>query len=127
MDSSQTLRSMTIVLNRDNPVEALRAVALPWALGGDLDFQFCACEALLRSLCAGGQTKQKRKKPGNPDFTFTPLLGCQLLLFDLLFQVLRAGLRGGLLTVKSVLLIDGIGEHDGATLSVDHLHAGSIV
>src|ERR1700704_2575393 len=42
VDSSQTLHSMTLVLNRDNPVEALRAVALPRALSGNLDFQFCA-------------------------------------------------------------------------------------
>src|SRR5882762_4709822 len=70
---------------------------------------------------------EKEKSRGSPAFTFTPLLDLQLLLFDLLFQMLRAGLCGGLLTVKSVLLIDRIGEHDGATLSVDHLHAGRIV
>ena len=74
--SSQTLRSMTIVLNRDNPVEALRAVALPWTLGGDLDFQFCACETLSKSLCAGGKTKTEKEKAGDPGFTFTPLLDC---------------------------------------------------
>jgi len=57
---------MTIVLNRDNPVEALRAVALPWALGGDLDFQFWSCETLLKSLCAGGKTKTEKEKAGIP-------------------------------------------------------------
>jgi len=33
--------------------------------------------------------------------------------------MLRASLSGGLLTVKRVFLVNGIGEDDGATLSID--------
>lgn len=56
-----------------------------------------------------------------------PHAGTGLLLFDLFFQVLGAGFGGGLLAVKSVLFVDGVGEDDSAGAAVDHLYAGGVV
>lgn len=51
----------------------------------------------------------------------------RLFLFDLIFQMFRAGFRRCLLAVKRVFLVHGIREHDNSACSVYHLDAGRIV
>ena len=68
-----------------------------------------------------GRKKETEKEKGREDagLHLQCALRPELFLFDLFFQVLRAGLSSSLLAMKRVFLVDGIGEDDGATLAVD--------